>query len=221
MNTGIISRIIANDGLLHHLVNGEREAALEKIREDLVRKTWLVRILGTVAIVIGFLVLFGAFMTLLRRIPLIGGLVDIGVTAIATVLGLSLSLIVILASLVFHHPLTVALPLALVVAAVVWFVRSSRSAGRNAQRVLARKIAGRREVGLEPAPPPSSPLDALPPPPEPISAASRSELIEQTFTNLVLLAMTEGELHRRERRFLTSWGEENGNLRSADEAIAR
>ena len=79
MNEGIISEIIGNDGILHHLVNGERAAALVKIQQDLTQKTWMVRIGGTLAIIIGIYVFFSVFMSLLYRIPYIGGLVASGV----------------------------------------------------------------------------------------------------------------------------------------------
>ena len=80
MNDGLISDIIGNDGILHHLVNGEREAALVKIKQDLTKKTWMVRIVGTLAIVIGIYVLFSVFMSLLYRIPVIGAAVGYGVS---------------------------------------------------------------------------------------------------------------------------------------------
>lgn len=51
-----------------------------------------------------------------------------------------------------------------------------------------------------PAPPPA--------PPEP--ALSDEEILEHTFVNLAVLALAEGQLDKRENRFLTRWGQDNG-----------
>ena len=211
-NDGIISSIIDNDGMLHHLVNGSREGALEKIRADLVRKTWLVRLFGTLAIVFGFLLFFGVFATLLYRIPILGGLVQFGVFVISLVLGLGLALTVMLAGFVFHHPLTVALPLALVIGGAIWFVRKSRVASRNAKSALAQKVAAQQAAVATPPPlPPLPTTPAAEPPPLPaMPVASPTEVMERTFVNLALVAMSEGGLARSEEKFLKSWGDENG-----------
>jgi len=208
-NDGFISAIIDNDGVLHHLVNGERASALEKIRADLVRKTWLVRIFGTLAIVFGFLVFFKVFLTLLYRIPLIGGLIQFGAFLLSLILGLSLALIVMFSSVVFHHPLTIALPLVLVIGGVIWFVRKSRTAGNNAKQALAVKLEAQQmaSVAPPPLPPPSA---AQPPALPPMPIPPQPELIERSFKNLALVAMAEGDLDRRENRILSSWGRDNG-----------
>jgi len=231
--SGLIAMIIANDGILHHLVNGEREEALAKLKADLRMKTWMVRIFGTVAVVMGFFIFFSVFMSLLYRIPVLGNFVEYGVFLFSAVLGLTLSLLAILSGLVFHNPLTVALPLALLVGGVFWFLRRSRVASRNAKAALDRRMRAQEFASSSvkpPPPPPGAPKGPAPgsvpatdaqvpnPPPEtsrspaqpPAAPLSGRELIEHTFVNLAALALSEGKLSKKENRFLIEWGKENG-----------
>lgn len=208
---GLIADIIADDGILHHLVNGDRETALAKIKADLVKKRWLVRIGGTIAIVLGFFVFFSVFASLLYRIPVIGKVVESGVFLLSLTLGISLALLLIVTGLLFHNPLTLALPLALLVGGIIWLLRRSSQASRNAKSALEQRLAAQR--------PPESRLAPPEPPPSvpPIAATGRPQEalipeegpVERTFIHLAALAMADGQLSKKELKLLGNWAGAN------------
>ncbi len=218
VHEGIISRIIRNDGILHHLVNGLREDALFKIGEDFVRKRWMVRIGGTIAIILALFMLFDAFAGALYRIPYFGRLVSAGVFLASLLLGLGIALFVILSGIILHNPLAVALPGFLVLGGVIYLVQRSRVAKANAEKTLEQRLATNRTAGAAAVP---SPAGIAATPAAAISvtgnqvrdsaaAAADTITIEQTFINLSMLALAEGGLHRKEYRYLAEWGKRNG-----------
>lgn len=194
-NHGFISAIIMNDGILHHLVNGDREEALASVKQDFVRTKWIVRAGGTLGVVTGLAILFGAFASLLYRIPLLGRVAETGAFLLAVLLGLPFALLVIVSSLVVHTPWIVGLAVVLAGAAAFHFMRRSRAAGARAGSMLADRLAVRRSV----------PVGAAAPVGE-----SDAGAIEQTFSHLAALGLAEGGLGRSEVKFLTRWGERNG-----------
>jgi hypothetical protein len=189
----IISRLIKNDGILHHLVNGDRDEALQTLAGDFRRLTWLVRLGGTAAIVFGINWLFSGFVNLLYRIPLVGSLVETGVFVVSLIVGLSLAVAVMLASFVAHHPLTVALPLAIVIMAVVGFRYYSKVARTNVRQNLERYRGGELVIGETAA-----------------TATSLADRAETSFKNLAKVAQAEGGLSKKENRYLVQWGQRSG-----------
>jgi hypothetical protein len=125
-------------------------------------------------------------------------------------LGLGLSLVVMLSSVLFHNPLTVALPLVLVVAAVVFFARRAREARANAQETLRAKLEARQDAqragevqrALEAK---LSGLQGEQPGP-----ATGFPGVEATFLNLSKLALAEGGLDAGEKKYLVRWGVKSG-----------
>jgi len=222
VNTGFISMLIQNDGILHHLVNGEREEALEKIRSDFVRVMWITRIAGTVAIVFGIFIFLSSFMSLLYRIPYVGNMIESGVFLISLVIGLPIALFVILAGLIINNPLTVALPLAIVIGGIVYLLRRSRRTKKNAKKLLSTRLANQKSTSSAIVPPPPPNFTAKPVLPSPPGSPAPTQVraknieestytaIEQTFIHLAMMALAEGGLDKKENKLLINYGKDNG-----------
>ena len=226
-NNGIISGIIANDGILHHLVNGERDESLIKIEADFTRTVWYTRLGGTAAIIFGINTFLSAFMSLLYRIPLFGNLVEYSVFVISLLLGLPIALIVIFSSLVVHNLVSIALPVFIIVGGAVYFVRRSRATGRNARRVLSSRLSERES---EASPRQHQPYAATSDLEKTSGLASRRQggtadeegdfvfeigheslpKIERIFLHLATMALADGGLKKRENKMLVNWGVDNG-----------
>ena len=209
VDEGIINSLIGNDGVLHHVVAGDREVALEKMEADFERTVWITRLVGTLVIVIGFNVFFSVFVSLLYRIPILGDIVEVGVWLVSIVLGVPIALVVILAGILVNNPFTVALPLALVVGGLVYFARQRSRVSENAKNALEeRRVA---------APKISRPKTGEPDEPAVSGFAAGTEApssndggMEETFVTLVQMALAEGELDKRENKFLVDWGRGQG-----------
>ena len=139
---GFVSALIGNDGILHHLVNGERSVALATVKSHFKRLKWIVRTVGTLAIVMGIYFFFSGFVNLLYRIPLIGNFISSGVFLISALLGLIISVMVMFASAFVHHPLVVALPTMAFIGVIFWFRRRQGQARTNVAATLANHQSG-------------------------------------------------------------------------------
>ncbi|WP_425398885.1 TMEM43 family protein [Aeoliella sp.] len=190
-----LSGIIQNDGVLHHLVNGDRDTALASVKSYFSKVMWFTRLGGTAAVVIGVMIFIGGFASLLYRIPILGRVVGWAVFGVSLVVGLTLSLLVMITSALVHHPIAQALPVAVVIAGIVWLVRSRRKAKQNVQTALThyqQAHASDVDDGFD--------LDG---------PGMSTGLAEKTFGNLAKLAL-EGGLSKQENRFLVKWAEKNG-----------
>jgi hypothetical protein len=196
---GFIASVIGNDGILHHIVNGGRETALLKVRLDLIRIRWIVRVGGTAAIVLGLSAFFGVFASLLYRIPVLGRMVRTGVGMLSVSIGVPFAVLVILASIAVHSPLTAVMPALLLGGAAVYFRRRARETQAAAESMLTARVDARRRTGLAGS---ASPGEAAP--------TRDQELLEDTFSHLTRLAYAESGIDRREARFLSRWGRRNG-----------
>ena len=210
ISRSFLSGLIRNDGMLHHLVKGERDEALDKMASHLQKVTWIVRGAGTLAIVAGIYFFFSGFVNLLYQIPLLGSLVSAGVLVVSLVLGLTLSLLVIVSSLLAHNPLTLALPLIVIIACVVVFRRRANTARDNVRESLDQELAQRsRQRATEVQQSLDAKLASMSsaPPPAPTKPAFT---VEDTFVNLARLALADGDLDRREQKYLVRWGTNSG-----------
>ena len=196
VKSGIVSGLISDDGILHHLVNGRREVALDTIKSHQRKLKWMVRLIGTAATIFGFFLFFSRFLHFLIAIPVVGQLVKSGAFLVSAVLGGSLSILTIVSSLLFHRPFTVLLPLVGVAAVVILFIRKSKKAKGGAQRVIESQVAPQGveqlgAVGLSPG-----------------GAADPKQ--GRVFCDLVRLALADGLLDDRERDFLFQWASARG-----------
>ncbi|QDU56441.1 TMEM43 family protein [Aeoliella mucimassa] len=209
VSQSFLSGIIQNDGMLHHLANGDREVALATIKGYLAKLLWFTRLGGTVAIIVGMLITVSPFVGLLRGVPVLGPLVEWGAFLISVVLGLTLAGTVIAASYIAHHPLLVALPLVLVGVGIYYLRRRSQATKENVQTALSeyqqKHAASADEEGFD--------IDIN-------SRGWSAGFAEQTFEKLVAMASLHG-LGRKETKFLEQWGESNGIAKSrVDQMIA-
>ncbi|MGK0155002.1 MAG: hypothetical protein ACI9SE_001962 [Neolewinella sp.] len=194
IETSIISSLIKNDGILHHIVNGEHDQALATVASDYSSLMWMVRLGGTLAIMIGIYTALSSLVNLLYGIPLLGQLVRGGVLLVSAVLGLVIALITIVTSLIVHHPVFVALPLLLAIGAYVALRMRSKQAKENAGQTLSRMTATM-----------ASERDAADG-----GSETGSDAVENALRNLAAMAAADGKLDKREQKFLVRWGEQHG-----------
>jgi hypothetical protein len=195
---GFISDLIQNDGMLHHLVNGNRTTALQTIKAHIRKLKWTVRLVGTAAVCFGLLILLSRFLHLIISLPLIGSLASLGVMLVSVVLGLTISLLTVASSMVYHNPWTAFIGLGLLVALVFGLLALRNVAKKNAvarlQSALDSVAPGQHYAGGS-----GSQLDW-----------DSEEGIKTRYRNLVRLAMIDGKLEESENNFLVEWGRSKG-----------
>jgi hypothetical protein len=190
---GKVSSLIKNDGILHHLVNGGREAALIKMKENFERIVWYTRIGGSLAIIVGIYFFFSSFYSLLYRIPLVERLVNKGAFVGSLAIGTPIALIVIISGLMTHNPFSVAFPLIIIITIVTYFILRSKTTKKQANHMLKERLSKLPP----PLPQPQAASDSaittrfktIPPPLPPPQTASTSE-ISPRFKNTQKLTET-------------------------------
>ncbi len=184
--SGMVSKLIKDEGILHHLVSGDRETALAILKGHIQQLRWIVRIAGTVVSMIGVSIALGSLMHLFMGIPILGRVVRGGVLLGSVLIGGSLSLATIALGWFAHHPLFALFVVGGLIAAGVWLSRrqkvSSANAGRMIQRLETRSAVSGSESG------PVSPARA-----------------EHVFQHLVQIALVDGKLDKTENAFLADW----------------
>ncbi|MCC6881710.1 MAG: hypothetical protein IT576_06135, partial [Verrucomicrobiales bacterium] len=188
-----VSKWIHNDGFLHYLVNGSREEALHSLKSHLTRITWIVRSIGSILLIVGFLIFFSSFLQFLIAIPFLGNLVEAGVLIVSLLIGGSLAVLTIVSSMAYHHPNTV-MPALVIGGAVISFVFiKSRSSKKNALNRLRnhQEPNGTSESTLSDDSWIAGPVKAA-------------------FGNLVKLAMADGTFDEKENDYLVAWAKERG-----------
>ncbi len=180
---GFVSAIIQDTGVLHHLVAGEREAALGTMKAHLQRVKQIVRAIGTAVNVFGWLFLFGAFTRFLIHLPVVGPLLQRGVALLALVLGLMVSGLTMLTGFVTSQPL---LMVAILLAAggVVFLLRKRAKKSQEALRAGVEAQVG-----------------------EPLTPERVKEL---EFIELVRLAGVDDESNVAEAKHLHDWARHQG-----------
>lgn len=208
-----VSMMIRSDGVLHHLVNGEREEALATIRRHLARRKWIVRVLGTMGMVIGFWIVFGRFLSAVYSIPVLGAIADLGAFLLALLVGVPFALLVIASSLFAHAPAMAALPLTLGVLGVAFLVYRGGVAKAAAMRWQARELSRRRakrrlRKGAQWV---AERAKLARIPPSEWNAHLDQLELEDTFRRLAMLAyVDDAYASHKERRFLFDWGKRQG-----------
>lgn len=180
---GMISGIIQDKGILHHLVAGPRETALATIKVHLARLKMIFRIVGLVVATIGGGILFSSLTRLLVFIPVIGPFLNQVTGWIGMLIGFLLGLVTLIAALLTSKPILLAI-IALVV--IMGLVLLMRNANRKRARIQ-RNVAG--SLGHIPAP---------------------NELAELEFIHLWQLAASNGAITPDEQQVLDQWTRRNG-----------
>lgn len=185
----IISGLIGNDGLFHYLVNGERAEAIQKMKASISALKWRVRGFGILAVIGGIYVALSAVASLLYMIPVIGDLANGAALVVSGVVGGTVGLLVILSSALFHHPIALVIPLG-GLAAVALYLRSLK--GRAAAGARRRR-AGASRAGT------SAPGES--------SRDPFADRDQAALEALVHVAMSNGDISKRERSFLDRWAD--------------
>ncbi|MEM0970102.1 MAG: TMEM43 family protein, partial [Verrucomicrobiota bacterium] len=180
---GWMNAILLDKGVIHHLVVGDRADALHTMKESIERLKMVVRGIGSLFNVIGWLFLFSAVTRFLMYIPLVGPLLSRGFGLIGVFLGILLSLVTILVAYVTSHPLVLIAILATVVGLAVLLRRRADQSQRKVKGTLEH------EVGH-----PLSPI----------------QLKEMEFMELVHLSQADGDRDIKEIHFLQEWGDRQG-----------
>lgn len=100
---------------------------------------WLLRIIGVLLAIFGFRNIFGIITSLLKVLPFLANIADLGVGLVSIVLGLALSLVVIAVGWLFYRPLLGILLLA--VAGVLIYFLGKRSKEKHAAKLAAEAAA--------------------------------------------------------------------------------
>ncbi|QDU89433.1 hypothetical protein Pla175_28230 [Pirellulimonas nuda] len=184
--------LMKNDGVLHHLVNGDRRHALGVLKSRSAKETWLARLGGAAVVVLGVYGLLERFSNLLYHVPVLGQIARWGMLLLSVLMGAALSLLVVAVSAMVHHPWALGPPLALVAAGAWWLIRGSRRAQTHAREAVDHY---QHERLAQASGTPTVPLPA-----------ARDE---RMFSNLIKLAVGDG-LGKRENRLLVRWGKKHG-----------
>lgn len=181
--TGMLNTLIQDTGVLHHIVAGERETALATMAAHISRLKWIVRAAASVAVIIGFNLLFSAMLGFLYSVPLIGGLARSGSFLLSLVFALPLILVTMLSGYLYANPLVLAAIAVLIVAGL--FALNKRK--QKTQKAVYR--------GLETQYGPK------------LQTLSMKEL---EFIELAKLVFSDDHLDPKEEDFLRRWSRQQG-----------
>ena len=180
---GMISSLIQDTGVLHHLVAGERDLALVTMKKHIQRLKLIVRGVGTLVNVLGWVILFSVFTRFLIHIPVLGPLLQQGALLLGLILGLMVSGLTISAAYITSHPFILAV--ILLAAGGVVFLMKRRA--RKSQQTLRTGLE--REVGY---------------------SLTYEQIKEMEFAELVRLSGADGQIDTNEIRYLQDWGKHQG-----------
>ena len=175
---GMISGIISDKGILHHLVAGERETALGSIKAHLARLKKIMRIVGLIVASIGGGVFFSSLTRFLLFIPLVGPLISRVSGWLGMGIGFILGLITLVIAFLTSQPLILATFLMALVAGFFFLWRNASRKRKRVQEQLSKTL------GYEP---------------------SQNELAELEFTALWQLMASDGAITAPEKKQLNKW----------------
>ena len=180
---GMINRLIQDTGVLHHIVAGDRAIALATMKSHIARVKWIVRGLGTLFVVVGFLILFSTIVGFLFHIPILGRVAETGVFVLSLAIGLPIAFVTILSSYLFAHPLI----LLLIVGVIGGLIYYGRRRGKSSQQAIRSQLDAQygRSLGA-------------------------NDIKELEFLELAQLAMSDSSYGAKEERFLQQWASKHG-----------
>ncbi|MEM7697335.1 MAG: TMEM43 family protein [Verrucomicrobiota bacterium] len=185
--SGFINSLIRNTGILHHLVGGERQAALATMKRHIERLKWIVRAIGTVLVVFGFLFFLSTVLRFLYAIPLIGGVAEKGVFLLSVALGVPLAFTTIVLGYIAGNPLLLTVLVTLLIA-VIGYLLVAAKRRRASGSQIRKELESERGETLE--------ADAL----------KRMEYQEMTS----LLSSRSGEIGESESKVLHRFAKQRG-----------
>lgn len=183
VDDGIVTGIIQDKGILHHLVAGSRETALVSVKEHIARLKLIVRIVGVVLCTIGGGILFASLTRFLVFIPIVGPSLNQVTGWLGMLIGLLLGVTTLLLAYLTSKPLILA-GLLFVFFGALFFLW--RNASQKRQRIQA-DVA--KDLGHAP---------------------TGSELKELEFIQLWQLANRNGSIDLEEQSMLDQLTAKNG-----------
>lgn len=183
VDDGIVSGIIQDRGILHHLVAGSRETALATVKEHLARLKMIVRIVGLVLCTIGGGILFASLTRLLVFIPVIGSYINQITGWLGMLIGFLLGVVTLGLAYLTSKPLILAGLLAVFLGGMYFLWKNAAKKRRRIQANVAKNLG---------------------------HAPSESELKELEFIQLWQLANGSGSIGGAEQRRLDQLAAKNG-----------
>ena len=98
--------------------------------------TWVLRIAGLLLVIMGLKGIFGILTTLLKVLPFLANIAELGVGLVCSVLGLVWSLLVIALAWLFYRPVIAGVLLVVIIALVVFLVRKGKNEKHTEETVV-------------------------------------------------------------------------------------
>ena len=114
---------------------------------------WILRLVGLLLVVFGFKNIFGIITALLKVLPFLGNIANLGVGLVSWVLGFAWSLVVVAIAWLFYRPVLGILLIA-AAGALIWFLGKKSKEKAAAQAAAAPAAPAAPAVPAEPAPAP-------------------------------------------------------------------
>ncbi len=175
---GMLSDIINDKGILHHLVAGERETALDSMKEHLAHLKKMTRLIALAVATIGGGVLFSSLTRFLVFIPLVGTLVNRISGWLGMLIGFLLGFITLILAFLSSHPLILALFLLALASGLFFLWKNAKQKREGVKAQLSKTL------GYQP---------------------SQNELEELEFIGLWQLLASDGTITTAEKKQLKKW----------------
>lgn len=107
------------------------DAMFEKAKSDNANLTWILRLVGSVLLIVAFSMILKPLSVLADVVPLVGNIVEIGTGIVGFLLGSIVALVTISIAWIFYRPLLGLVLLVIVGALIYWLKRKSSQATKN------------------------------------------------------------------------------------------
>ncbi len=178
---GIISGMIGDKGILHHLVAGDRDTALASIKSHLQRTKTIVRIVGVVLCCFGWAILFTSITRFLFFIPWIGPAARQLSFFIGGVFGVIFGGLAIVCGFLANQPILLGLVILTAIASITLIIYHAM----RSRMMLRHQVEN--QIGHAP---------------------SQNELQELEFIELAHLAEVDGVISADEETLLSNWAKQ-------------
>ena len=111
------------------------DAMFEQAKSENVVRTWILRAVGTVLLMMAFSMILKPLSVIADVVPAIGNIVEMGTGFVSMVIALIIALITICVAWIFYRPLVAAALLVVVAGLVYWFLRRAKSASAHKEPV--------------------------------------------------------------------------------------
>lgn len=123
------------------------DAMFEQAKNENSVLTWIVRAIGSIILIIAFSMILRPLSVVADVIPFIGNIVEMGTSFVAFILGIVVALVTVCIAWIVYRPL-LGLALLLVVAALIYWLRSKSKSVAQAQVAALENSAGASSPAL-------------------------------------------------------------------------